>query len=481
MTSTFGGLNTARTALWAAQRGLDLTGQNVANVNTEGYSRQRVDLQAVGGTAVPALHSVSSPVGGGVDAGRVTRIRDVFLEQRAHTEISRTAELTVAAEALGGVEAALREPGDTGLQSMLADVWTGFSEVANNPTEPAARGLVLERLDILAGGLHTARATLDQQWTQTRDDLQALVADVNATATSIGELNTAIGAASRAGLPVNELADRRDLLVVSLAERVGATVRPAADGMVDVLVGGSTLVSGGATLGLQLAGADTPDGVGTGDDPRVRTDPGGTTIAIGGTAGGQLAALTDTIPGYRGRLDQMARDLVGRLNAVQAAGYDATGASGADQPLLDDGSGTVPVDPATVHAGNITVRVSDPALLAVAASSPAAVGGQPSADGDNADAFFRLSLAPDGVDAGYRQLVVALGVESAVASRDLEVQTVISTQVDAARESVSGVNLDEEMTTMLSFQHAYGAAARMVTAIDEAIDTLITRTGLVGR
>jgi flagellar hook-associated protein 1 len=77
--------------------------------------------------------------------------------------------------------------------------------------------------------------------------------------------------------------------------------------------------------------------------------------------------------------------------------------------------------------------------------------------------------------------VVSLGVESAVAARDLQVQTVISTQVDAARESVSGVNLDEEMTNMLSFQHAYSAAARMVTAIDEALDTLINRTGVVGR
>jgi flagellar hook-associated protein 1 len=85
------------------------------------------------------------------------------------------------------------------------------------------------------------------------------------------------------------------------------------------------------------------------------------------------------------------------------------------------------------------------------------------------------------VDATYRSMVVSLGVESSVAARDLTVQTAISTQVDAARESVSGVNLDEEMTNMLSFQHAYSAAARMVTAIDEALDTLISRTGLVGR
>ncbi|TFV64148.1 flagellar hook-associated protein FlgK [Geodermatophilus sp. DF01-2] len=481
MSSTFGGLNTARTALWASQRGLDVTGQNIANVNTDGYSRQRVELRAMGGTAVPAIHSVSSPVGSGVDADQVIRIRDVFLERRGQVETSRTAQLTVGKEALAQVEAAFREPGETGIQSMLADVWAGFSALANaqDPTEPAVRSQVLERLDILASGLQTTRATLDQQWLQTQDDLQALAAEVNATASSIADLNTQIRQATRSGLPTNELSDRRDVLVMQLSERVGATSVTASDGMVDVVVGGTTLVASGSALGLRVAGVDDPDGVGAGNDPRLVTAPGGTTLAVGGTAGGQLSVLTTTVPKYREALDQLARDLVAKLNAVQAQGFDTTGAPG--QPLMDDGSGSTPVDPATVDAGNISLRFTTPGLLAAAGTSPTDLGGTVSADGRNAEAFFDLSLEADGVDATYRALVVGLGVEASVASRDLQVQTVISTQVDAARQSVSGVNLDEEMTNMLSFQHAYGAAARLVTAIDQALDTLISRTGLVGR
>ena len=150
MSSTFGGLNTARTALWASQRGLDVTGQNIANVNTDGYSRQRVELRAMGGTAVPAIHSVSSPVGNGVDASQVDRIRDVFLERRGQVETARTAQLTAADEALAQVEAAFREPGPTGIRSMLDDVWAGFNALANaqDPTEPAVRSQVLERLGV---------------------------------------------------------------------------------------------------------------------------------------------------------------------------------------------------------------------------------------------------------------------------------------------------------------------------------------------
>jgi flagellar hook-associated protein 1 FlgK len=475
VSSTFGGLNTARTALWASQRGLDVTGQNIANVNTDGYSRQRVELRAMGGTAVPAIHSVSSPVGSGVDADQVARIRDVFLDSRGQVETARTAQLTVAGEALVQVEEALREPGTTGIQKMLADVWSGFSALHNDPTEPGARAQVLERLDILASGMRTTRTTLDQQWSQAHDELQSLVTEVNATASSIADLNTQIRQATRSGLPTNELADRRDALVMQLAEEVGATSMPASDGMVDIVVGGTTLVTSGTALGLRVVGVDAPDGVGSGNDPRVVTAPGGTTLPLGGTAGGQLTVLTSTVPRYRVALDALARDLVAGLNAVHTAGYDRTGAVGG--VLIDDGAG----DPAAVTAGNITLRITDPAMLAAAATSPASLGGKVSADGGNADRFFRLSLDPTGVDATYRSMVVSLGVESSVAARDLTVQTAISTQVDAARESVSGVNLDEEMTNMLSFQHAYSAAARMVTAIDEALDTLISRTGLVGR
>ncbi|MGY1649663.1 flagellar hook-associated protein FlgK [Geodermatophilus sp. SYSU D01119] len=471
--STFSGLNTASTALWAAQRGLDVTGQNIANVNTAGYSRQRVEQSARGGTAVPAVHSVSTAVDGGVDSEQVRRVRDALLEARGHLETSKTAQLAAESAALSGVEDAFREPGDSGIQSMLADVWSSLSELSTRPTTLASRSQVLERLDTLADGVRTTRASLDQQWDQTRDGVSALVTEVNTSAASIAELNVAIRQATLSGLPTNELADRRDALVVKLSEAVGAVAVPRADGVVDVTVGGTALVAGGEAIAVRLAGSTGPDGVGT-DAPRLETAPGGTTLRPGGTAAGQLTALTSTIPAYRGRIDEFARSLASTFNTAHAAGFDSTGAPGG--VLFDDGAGGT-----AVTAANLTLRLTDPTRFAASGTDPATVGGAVAADGRNADAMFKLSLKTDGLDAGYRELVVALGVQSSVATRDLEVQQVVSAQVDAARESVSGVNLDEEMTNMLSFQHAYSAAARMVSAIDQALDTLINRTGLVGR
>jgi flagellar hook-associated protein 1 len=468
--STFSGLNAATTALWAHRKSLDVTGQNIANVNTEGYSRQRVDLQAIGGSVVPAFYSTSPGIGAGVNADDVTRIRDTFLEGRGHTEHANIARLTAETDAYELVEQAFREPGDTGIQSLLSDMWKGWQDVANNPKEPAARGQVLQQLDTLVGGIHFSQASLGAQWDQTRENLEVLVKDVNATAETIAKLNKTIRGATQSGLPANDLTDQRDLLVMKLADQVGATVRPGQDGMVDVIVGGMSLVSGTAASEFAVQGPTDPDLITATDKPRIVTATGGYTVIPSGTAGGQLTALNTIIPAYRDQLDTLANDLAASLNGQHMLGFDLAGAAGG--PLLGSSGGPL-------TAETLKVMITDPSK--VAASSVAPTGGVAAVDNGNADAIAQLRLATTGTDASYRKMIVELGVQAAVSQRNLGIQGVISTQVDAARESVSGVNLDEEMTNMLSFQHAYAAAGRMVTAIDETLDVLINRTGLVGR
>jgi flagellar hook-associated protein FlgK len=480
--STFSGLNTASTALWAAQRGMDVTGQNIANVNTDGYSRQRVEQQSVGGNAVPAIHSVSTQVGQGVDADTVIRIRDAFLEGRAQTERANSARLAAESEGLTAVENALREPGTSGLQSMLTSMWDGWGDVANHPEDLAARSQLLQRTETLVSGLRTTDAALDAEWGKTRENLGALVTDVNAAARSVAELNAAIEKATRAGLPVNELADKRDAFVLQLAEKVGATSTAGPDGRVDVSVGGTSLVTGGTAIALALTGT-TDSREATAGDPRLVTDPGGTTIRPGGSAEGQLSVLGRILPDYRQRLDAVAAQLARTLNDAQVSTdavprYDLEGHEGT--PMIDDGTGAGAdaVAPATVTAANIRLRLTRPEDVAAARLAPDAAG--PSLDGGNATVTYQSRLSQTGVDATYRALVVDLGVEAAVVARNGDIQDVITAQVDSARESVSGVNLDEEMTRMMSFQHAYSAAARMVTSIDEALDVLINRMGRVG-
>ena len=201
------------------------------------------------------------------------------------------------------------------------------------------------------------------------------------------------------------------------------------------------------------------------------TAAGGLTVGVGGTAGGPLNALTSIIPTYRAQLDGIATELATALNDAHDDGFDLDGVRGG--PLLGSAAGPV-------TAASITVVLTDPRKLA-ASSIGADDGSIPgNLDRGNADKLAQLGSGVGSPDTLYRKMIVELGVQSAVSQRNLDIQAVITGQVDAARESVAGVNLDEEMTNMLSFQHAYSAAGRLVSAIDEMLDILINRTGRVG-
>jgi flagellar hook-associated protein 1 FlgK len=486
--SLFGALNTANTALSAQQRAMEVAGQNVANVNTDGYSRQRVDLQSIGGTTTPAIWSVTNGVGSGVNSDNVTRIRDAFLEARARVQHSDVTSLTVQDDAYTQIQQAFREPGDTGLQSMLTDMWAGWSDVASNPTDPGARTQVLQRSQTLVAGLHSTMGTLDQQWSNSHDAVATLLTDVNATTQQIASLNQSILRATQAQLNSNELQDKRDSLVLHLSDQIGATATEQTDGTYNVVVGGITLVSGSDSIKLALTGAGSA-ATATSSPPTIVTSPGNAAVRVGGTAAGHLAAMDSIIPGYQSQLNTIAQQLADQVNTVHAAGYDLYGNAGT--ALFDDGAGGT----TGVTAANITVAITDPKKLAAADLSPAAAGGTfdpvtstwsvVSSDNSNADALYQLRLGipqsggtyADGADSVYRKMIVGLGVQASSASSNLATATTVSSQVDASRESVSGVSIDEEMTNMLQFQHAYAAAGKVVSTIQSMMDDLINMVG----
>ena len=464
--STFSGLSTALSALYAQRRGLDVTGQNVANANTEGYSRQRPVLEAVGAPVTPAFFSTYEGAGGGVDVADVQRLRDAFLEVRGQTEHGRMAFLAERSDALARVEDLLAEPGDTALQEQLADFWNGWQDVANSPGDPAARSQLLQRAGTLVDTLHAADTALRTSWTATRTELRALVDEVNTTAANVADLNVAIKRNVQIGSPASELRDRRDVLVMRLAELTGAATRASDDGTLDVFLGGTTLVRGASSAALQVGGAALFDQE-TASPPvpvRVTWAQDGSPAAVEqGRAAGMLDTLNATLPGMATRLDAFTAQLVTRVNEVHRTGYGLDGATGRDF-FVASGTG--------IHTVALAVRDE----RHVAASR---YGGD--LDHGKADEVAAVSTEPNGPDATYRQLVVDLGVQAQTASRRAEIQGNITTQVDAAREAEAGVDVDEEMVNMLAFQRAYEGAARMLTAVDQALDTLINRTGLVGR
>jgi flagellar hook-associated protein 1 len=474
--SDFAAIQTALSGLTAHRRALEAIGHNVANAATEGYSRRRVDFTAAAGGTVPALFSKPRGVGNGVDIAGITRIRDTLLEARVRAEVATKSRLDAEVDVYDRVEMALPEPSDTGLAVQLGDYWAAWHDVANQPQELASRAALLEQAQTLTTAINRSGLQLENARSDVVSQLQATVADANALAGRIADLNAGIRSAVAAGLQPDDLLDQRDVLVEQLSGLVGGTARDGEHGMVDVFVGGSAFVRGDRAQSLEVIDgpdATTPD-VG---DPFRRvhlewTGANGEVAVDGGAVGGALDGVNDVLPRYLQRLDAVAAALVGSVNTLHQSGFALDGTT----------TGLDFFDPGALTARSIRVS-SDvdghPELLA--AGMPSGVPGGGTLDGSIAEEIALLSSATGGADGLYRAMIGTLGVESQAVRRRAEMQSSVVTQVNDAATSVRGVSIDEELGNLVASQQAYAASARVLTAVDEMLDTLITRTGHVGR
>jgi flagellar hook-associated protein 1 len=466
--STFSGLSGALSALYAQRQGMDVTGQNIANANNTGYSRQRVDLQSVGGSPLPAMYATSDTTGGGVTVHGIERVQDMFLEARGRVEHARNSFLSDQNQVYTEVQQAFNEPSTTGVQSQLSDLWSAWHDLTNNPGDQAVREQVLARGTTLADTLHSTHDALASLFSTTRQQLDTYTADVNTTAKQIASLNRTIVQSTNAGLPSNDLADQRDALVMHLSEVAGATALTQGDGSVSVYLGGSSLVSGATTRQVAAAGAQRLDDIGTSPVTLSWTDTGTPLSSQNGQMASMMQTLSTVLPGYATQLDGVAANLANAVNTQHAAGYDLAGNPGGAFFTSSDGT--------PISASNITVAITDPKL--VAASSTTASSGGGTLDGGNADTIADIGSSVSGPDATYRQLIANLGVAGQTADHQSSIQSSLTDAVDSARQAQSGVNLDEEMTNLISFQRAYEAASRVITTIDSTLDTLINHTGV---
>jgi flagellar hook-associated protein 1 FlgK len=466
--STFSGLNSALTALYAQRRALDLTGQNIANANTVGYSRQRAELSPVEAVTNPARWSTSRGVGDGVEITDVTRLHNEFMTARTRAEHGLNQYLQTQSAVFANVEQTLGEPSDTGLQSQLADYWSAWSDVANRPGDMSARTQLLSRARTITDNMHTIRQNLDNFFGSTREALTADLRVVNQTSAGIADLNDRIALAKTGNMPTNELSDRRDQLVLQLSEMTGAIGRLKPDGSVDVALGGNLLVQGDAVRTLSPAGSTTVDGAGVAKVRVIFDDsPTSTAEITTGKIASHLEALTKTIPDAVTGLDKVAATLISTVNTQHEKGWDIE----IIPPTMPPPQVPTPQQGGPFFSGtnakDIGLAFTDPRMIA-ASSTPSTPY-----QGDNAILMGNIAKDPDSADTQYRNYVVDIGIQAQTVNRRADAQQVISDDVTAAEQAESGVSLDEEMTNMLMYQRAYEAAAKVISTVDDTLDTLI--------
>ncbi|CAM3319187.1 flagellar hook-associated protein FlgK [Occultella aeris] len=470
--STFAGLNTAYLGVTAQRRALDVVAQNVANLNTVGYTRQRVELSGIGSPAVLGLFAGSPEPGRGVRVDGVTRLGDAYLDARVRGTASTHGFSAVRAAALATLEESLREPGENGLAAKLDDFWASWSDLANRPGERAPEAVVLETAAAVAVTVNQGYAEVDAQWGRARAQADALVGELNTAAAQVADLNARIRSTAAAGGSVNELVDQRSNLTSTIAALAGGEVRQREDGTVDVLVGGNPLVSGTTHNPVQVAGASRLAEASS--DP-VRVEWAHRPGAPAGLGGGELAGTISLLAPADGNgtggvlaeaaasYNAFATDLAAKVNAVHAAGLTVDGVAAGDFFGLAAG---VPA------AAGLRVVAT-----ALATGAPGA-GGQ---DGSVADAIAQIGSGPQAPDELWATFVSETGVRARGDAQSAALAALAAGSALDQQLGTAGVDLDEETMNMMTFQRAYEGSARVMTAIDEMLDTLINRTGIVGR
>jgi flagellar hook-associated protein 1 FlgK len=450
--STFVGIETTLRGLLAQQRSLDVTGHNISNANTVGYSRQQADL----GTSAPLTVAPGQLLGTGVDVTDYKRIRDTFLDVQVRAQTMLQGSADARKDGLDQVEGVLSEPSDSGLNTLLNKYWAAWQTVSSGTEDPATRTSLVEAAKSLADGFNSLSNQLTTIQQQTEQNVSLTQDDVNQTGSALRDLNAAIYKANAMGESPNDLMDQRDVLLDKLGTLGNIATTDNGDGTLKVSFDGVTLVDG--QTGHTISVSATSNAI-TNDAAESSTiDPSF------GKLGGLIQLRDTTLPSYLTQLNQVASTLITATNTQHAAGIGLDGSTG--QPFF---GGT--------DASDISVVVKPEQIAASTSGEPG--------DVSNALKIADLQtapLAPGGstIDRAYAQLVTAIGSDSQDATRSSSNAAVLVDSLENRRQSVSGVSIDEEMTNLVKFQRAYQASARAMTAMDDMLDLLITRTGRAG-
>ena len=470
MTSSFGALNTAYTGLVAARQGLTVVGENISNSTTVGYSRQAVNTSAV----TPASASIFSDpmqVGGGVSINGITRVDSALADAQVRVTSAADGYAQERATQLSAIETATNEPGSNGLSSTLQNFWAAWQNVSTTSNSASAAAGVIAAGTQVAAQIAAGYTAASQQWSSVRGSVDATVASINATATQVATLNGQIRSLVASGGNANTLLDQVGNLTQTLANLSGATARTNADGTTDVLIGGNPLVAGTTVNAITASGSNTLAGAAAAPVTiGFVANPTATATVSGGVLGADLALLAPSnATGTGGAIaeaantyNSLAMTVANSVNAIMQTGANAAGTTGLS---------FFAVDPTKPPALGLSVIPTD--ATGIASSTP----GSGAANGDVANTIAGLTSSTSGADSAWEKFVVQIGSASnAAGSQAALTSSGLSTAV-SARSSVSAVDTDQETTNMLTYQHAFSAAARVMTTLDDLLNTLINKTG----
>lgn len=479
-------LSIGKSGLSASKKSLEVTGHNISNVNTEGYSRQRVHQQ----TNVPATQS-GLITGTGTRIKSINRVHDPYIEKRLQKSTSDKHYFEQRADQLGLVENIFNEIDNEGLNQLMNKFFNSFRELANQPENETIRSVVRDTANVVVRDVRRIRDTIDEISRGADQKLEIEIEDINSIIKNVAHLNKKIAALEASGDETGDLRDQRDQAIRELSKSFQVTTY--VDGKNNFVVNAKnvgTLVAAAEYQELAAANTSKEQG-GSGLDGSVEvffksrpSNPLGSKF-VGGNVSALLKVRNEDIKSLRDNLDYLAYNFINTVNAIHSRGFVNRGVEldSAGNPLPFDKKGPVTginffKAPTSKEDASLNIDLSDEVKADL---SNITTGLNANSPGDN-----RIALAIAGIqnerilgegettmEEFYLQLIGNVGIETAKAKFDGEQAVGLHAQAVSLRERTSGVSIDEETANMVRYQHAYDASAKIMQTANEMFDTVL--------
>jgi flagellar hook-associated protein 1 FlgK len=457
MGSLSGSLNIALQSMLAEQGAIETTSNNIANVNTPGYSRQRADF-----AETPPIQIGGITLGTGVKLSDITSLRDAILDRRVNQETQQQGQLEAFIGGGQQIQALFNETAGTGLQAPLTTFFNSLSQLSTNPSDLNVRQGVLSAAQNLASAFTQSSNSLSSLQRNADLSVTQSVNQINVLTAQIANVNAQVATATAVGQNPGPFVDQRQQLISQLSNLLDVSQIDAGKGSLTLTTNsGAPLVVDGQSFQL-TSQADPVTGL-----QHVYSQGTDITAKIAaGQLAGQLQIRDQEIPSAQTSLDTLAASLANSVNTQHQAGFDLNGAAGGNFFNSPPAGGVG-------AAANLTVAITDPTKIA-ASGGPA-----PGSPGDNINANAILALQNQTIAGGqtplnfYSNLVFKVGNDLSNAQTSQQSGSLVLQQIQNLQGGVSGVDINEEAANLVRFQNAYTASAHVASVINSLLQTTI--------
>lgn len=444
MAGLFSIIESAKRAINSSRAGMEVTSHNVSNVNTPGYTRQRIEL-----TSTDVLNLKNGMINAGVKVVGVKQIRDEFIEGEIRRISNLVGNYSIEKEILTRIESLLNEPGETGLGKLLENFFNAFDDLSKNPEDRAIRVSVIHTGKALSERFNDIFNSLLGIKKDIISELEAKVGKINQIIEDLGKLNQSAINLRNSGAEINDIRDKINQKLKELSELADLVVSYDKSGSVRVSMGGVMVVDKNFIQTIELRFVD-------GFAKIVSLRDGSEIKLKSGEVFALQSLFNESIPEIKQKFDELAQNLIKKVNDFHKVGYGIDGSTGLDFFI---GTG----------AGNIQVNKS-------IIDNPSKISSSINGDiGNNEVALAISSLRNDVKILGfYNSMVSDIGLRTKISSDNENLHRMVLNQIESQRDAISGVSIDEEMLNMIKFQKMFEASAKVIQTVNEMIDAVLS-------